>query len=73
MKINQHSPEWQIIKAELNTMVGMAREQIEFGVTEIDYNFYRGQIALAKELIERVEPTRPPVTTEEDYGISDPV
>lgn len=72
MRINKSSPEWLIIKAELNTIVAKAREAMEGELAFHEYNFFRGQIAVAKELMEGVEPTTPPVTTEEDYGISDP-
>lgn len=72
MKINKLSAEWLIIKAELNTLIERARAAMEAGLPVEEYNFFRGQIAVAKEMIEAVEPTRPPVTTEDDYGISDP-
>lgn len=72
MRINKASAEWLIIKAELNTLIDRARAAMEAGVSLEEYHYLRGQIAVAKEIIEGVEPTRPPVTTEDNYGISDP-
>jgi hypothetical protein len=73
MNINKQSVEWQLIKAKLNTIIIAARDAMESTALPMEeYNFLRGQIAVARELIEWVEPTTPPITTEDDYGISDP-
>lgn len=70
---NKHSGDWALVKTKLNEMVATAFDAMIGPTVDIaEYNFLRGQIVLAKELIEWVEPTTPPVTTEDNYGISDP-
>jgi hypothetical protein len=72
MSINKAGADWLILKARINTMIAQSRDAMEAGQSVEEYNFLRGHIAMAKELIEWVEPTTPPITTEDTYGISDP-
>lgn len=72
MRINKLSPDWLMAKAWLDDRIEQSRLSMESGLSSDDYNFERGQIALARALIEAVDPTTPPQTLEEDYGISTP-
>ena len=73
-KINKLSPEWKAIKAILTEEIEEALSSMEAGLDHEAYQFARGQIALARKVIETVEPTTPveEVATEDHYGISDP-
>lgn len=68
--ISKQSAEWLLIKAWLNTKINEAHAAMEFGLTLEEYSAMRGRINLARLLIEEIEPTTPPQTKEEDYGIS---
>lgn len=74
IKINKLSPEWVAIKAMLEAEIEEARTSMEAGQSHEVYQFTRGQIALARKVIEFVEPTTPPKPeqAEDTYGISDP-
>lgn len=71
-KVSKFSPEWAIIRAWLKEKIEAGHNYMDGGVSMEEYHFTRGQIALAKALIEEVEPTTPPVTVEDTYGMSDP-
>jgi hypothetical protein len=73
MKVNKESPDWAMIKRWLSEQIDDSHSDMERGLTVEEYNKCRGHIALAKALIEWVEPTTPPLTSEDDYGISAPV
>lgn len=72
MKVNKAGQDWVLIKAKLRSVIERAHAMMESGLSVEEYNSARGQIAVARELIEFVEPTTPPVTHEDDYGISEP-
>jgi len=72
MKINKEGQDWKLTRAKMKDIVATARSVMESGTSLEEYNFCRGQIAVVRELCEWAEPTTPPVTEEDDYGISNP-
>lgn len=70
--IPKQGAEWLIVKNWLFAKIDEAHSTMDGGVTFDHYNSLCGQVALARELIEKVEPTRPPLSQEDDYGISQP-
>lgn len=72
MKINTAGQDWILMRVKLKEIVATARGVMESGTTFEEYNFARGQIAVVRELCEWADPTTPPVTEEDDYGISNP-
>lgn len=72
MTINKLSPDWIVAKQWLQDQIEKSHRNMESPLSPDAYNFERGRIALARDLIEEVEPTSPPQTSEEDYGISTP-
>ena len=71
MKVNKAGQDWLLMKHKLKAVIATAHANMEAGLSSDEYHAARGQIAVARDLIEMVEPTTPPVTTEDDYGISD--
>ncbi len=71
-QVNKEGVDWLLVKAELNTRIADFQNQMLQSLPPEEYHRCRGAILLAKELIEWVEPTTPPKTSEEDYGISTP-
>lgn len=71
-QVNKAGTDWLVLKAQIHTIIQEAHTRMEQPLSIEQYNFWRGQIAMARDLIEWVEPTAPPQTQEEDYGISDP-
>lgn len=72
MQVNKDGADWLLLKAELNTRIARLQEDMLNPLPYEEYNRCRGGILFAKEIIEWVEPTAPPQTTEENYDISDP-
>lgn len=71
-QINPAGTDWLLIRAHLNTRIAELHREMESPLAPEMYNQHRGAILLARELIEKVEPTSPPKTTEDNYGMSDP-
>lgn len=69
---NKLGADWAIMKARLKTTIADNHAAMEHGLSVEEYNKCRGAVLLARELIEWVEPTTPPKTEEDSYGISDP-
>lgn len=72
MIVNKQGQDWVLIRKKLGEAIRDAHAVMEGGVSMEEYHRCRGQIAMARELIEWVDPTTPPITHEDDYGISDP-
>lgn len=70
--VNKAGTDWIIIKSWLRTKIEQLHSDMESGQTLEEYNFLRGQIRLARALLDEVEPGTPPQTIEENYGISTP-
>lgn len=70
--VNKSGADWLILRSRLFTSIADMHRKMESPLTLEEYHAARGSIALARELIEWVEPSGPPQTTEDDYGISDP-
>ena len=68
--VNKSGTDWLVTKGWLTTKIDELHREMEASRTLEDYNYLRGQIALARALIEHVEPTAPPQTTEDDYGMT---
>lgn len=69
-QVNKLGADWLLIKKWLRDRIEASHHNIENGLTLEEYHAQRGRILMAKELIEMVEPTAPPQTSEDDYGIS---
>ena len=72
MQVNKEGADWKVLKAKLNTMIDGLQEDMLNLLPPEEYHRCRGGILLAREVIEWVEPTTPPITEEDNYGISDP-
>lgn len=72
MQVNKEGADWLLIKAELNSRIADFQQQMLASLPPEEYHRCRGAILLAREMIEWVEPTIPPKTKEDDYGMSDP-
>lgn len=70
INVNKIGADWVAIKAWLNHKIEQARSDMEAGQTMEEYHNLRGQILMAKLLIEEVEPSTPPQTSEDNYGFS---
>lgn len=70
--INKVGADWLVMRSRLFTKIADLHKQMEQSLTMEEYHAARGGIALARELIEWVEPSTPVGTTEEDYGMLDP-
>lgn len=70
--VNKAGGDWLLIKAWLRTQIVKAQSDMEGGAEMSEYHFLRGQIRMARALMDEVEPGTPPETTEDDYGISNP-
>jgi hypothetical protein len=73
VNVNKAGQDWLLIKAKLHSVISEAHALMEFGLPVEEYHRAVGRVATARELIEWVEPTTPPVTSEDDYGISTPL
>lgn len=71
-KVNKKGTDWLLLKGELNTRISNMQEDMLGLLPPEEYHRCRGAILFAREIMEWVEPTTPPVTTEDNYGISDP-
>jgi hypothetical protein len=69
---NRQGEDWRLMRIKLSEMVATARGVMESGTTFEEYNFFRGQIMAIRQICEWADPTTPPVTVDDDYGISDP-
>jgi hypothetical protein len=72
VKINKLGGDWLVAKAWLEEQISKSQRTMEGGLSSEEYNFERGRIALARAMVEFVEPTVPPQTTEDDYGMTPP-
>ena len=72
ISVNKEGADWKLVKAWLRTSINKAHDAMEAGQSIEEYHFLRGQILLARALIDEVEPATPPITTEDNYGISSP-
>jgi hypothetical protein len=72
MNVNKVGQDWRLIRFRLVEMIDAAHSLMELGLTVEEYQQAVGRVAMARELIEWVEPTTPAPTLEDDYGISDP-
>lgn len=72
MKVNKEGTDWLLIKKWLEERIDEFHIVMEFQQPIEMYNQIRGSILLARDLLEWVEPTTPPQTEEDDYGISNP-
>jgi len=72
MQVNKQGQDWLLVKAKLGEIIVAMHDAMERGLSIEEYNLCRGQVATARELIEWVEPSTPPLTEEDSYGISNP-
>lgn len=72
MQVNKEGADWHLLRAEINTRVADLQEDMLRVLSPEEYHRCRGAVLFARGLIEWVEPTTPPKTQEEDYGMSDP-
>lgn len=70
--VNKSGTDWGNTKKWLLIQIEKLHRQMEQPLSLEEYNQVRGSILMARELIEAVEPTTPPKTAEDDYGISSP-
>lgn len=68
IKPNKEGADWLVIKAELKNRIASLQEEMLNELSPEQYNSCRGAILMARQIIEWVEPTTPPKTTEDDYG-----
>lgn len=71
-QINKNDTSWLLTKGWLTTRIDALHRQMETGLSVEDYHGARGSILLARELMEHVEPSGPPQTSEDTYDVSDP-
>lgn len=69
---NKAGADWALMRGWLKTQIATKQDEMLTPLTPEEYNAARGAILLAKEAIEWVEPSAPPQTEEDDYGISNP-
>ncbi len=70
--VNSKGQDWLLMKAHINEVVTNLQEEMLNFLPNEEYHRLRGAIQFGRGLIDWVEPTTPPQTREEDYGISDP-
>jgi hypothetical protein len=70
--VNKAGTDWLLIKSQLNTWIKDTHLVLEGELPLEEYHRLGGEIRLARKLIEWVEPTNPPQTVEDNYGLSDP-
>lgn len=71
-QVNKAGTDWLLVKAEMKTRIHSTQEDMLRLLPPEEYHRLRGAVMVMRELIEWVEPTTPPQTEEDDYGISDP-
>jgi hypothetical protein len=70
--VNKEGADWLLIRSHLNTLIEQLQQEMLSLQPPEQYHAHRGAILFARGLIEWVEPSTPPKTSEDTYGISDP-
>ena len=70
--VNKAGTDWLLLRSHLHTLIKAQQALMEQGLSVEEYHRAVGSITMAREVIEWVEPTAPPQTKEEDYGMLDP-
>jgi hypothetical protein len=71
-RVNKEGADWIVAKRWLREQIEKRQEEMLAILSPEEYHARRGAILMAREMMEWVEPTTPPKTTEDDYGSSDP-
>ena len=70
--VNKAGSDWLHLRKFLKDEIDKAHQAMETPLSPEEYHEQRGVIRLARQVMEAVEPTAPPQTVEDNYGISDP-